>query len=174
MRLRLNQPELRAAHRLDSGTSGCLVLAKTPTARMGLAALFRQQAVQKIYRALIRGVPREQHWFIKQPVQGKSALSEVSTLETGPEASHVQVNIMTGRTHQIRRHLLACGHPLIGESYYAPHRKVSAKEQLFSRPMLHAFQLIFCHPRTGQKIKCTAPLPPDFRRALACFHLKII
>ncbi len=171
LRQALGIPELTAVHRLDSGTSGCLLFAKHAAARERLLPLFSERTIEKVYHALVSGSIHESHFTVRRPLAGQTAITDIQVLRTSPGASHLRIVIHTGRTHQIRKHLLCIGHPLIGEPYYATRRALPPVERRFARPMLHARQLSFPHPFTGVVIRCSAPLPDDFRRGLALFHL---
>ncbi len=167
----MGMPALTAVHRLDRGTSGCLLFAKNADAQQRMFLLFKDRKIDKIYQALVSGTIREPHFTITKPIAGQTAITEVTVLKTGVPASHLQIAIHTGRTHQIRKHLLTIGHPLLGEYYYASHRAVGALEQRFQRPMLHACRIGFTHPLTGSPVRCEAPLPADFRQGLKWLHL---
>lgn len=172
LRQALAMPELRAAHRLDRGTSGCLLFAKRPAAQARLRQLFAQREVGKVYHALVAGRLHKQHFSIRHPIDGQAALTEVTVLDTNRQASHLQIKIPTGRTHQIRKHLTASGHPIVGDPYYATRRALSSWECAIARPLLHAFELRFIQPFSGQALRSRAPLPRDFRQALQRLHLR--
>ncbi len=165
-------PGLRAVHRLDRGTSGCLLFAQHAAARQAALPLFSNRQIEKIYHAIVNGEVRPRRLLIDKPIAGQTATTRIAVLDANRQASHLRINISTGRMHQIRKHLTAIGHPLLGESYYAPRREVRAAEQRLRRPLLHALQLKFRQPITGILVQCAAPLPKDFLQALAWFHLK--
>ncbi len=167
----LNLPGLAAVHRLDRGTSGCLLCAKNPAAQQAARLQFAARKIEKIYRALVAGPVRQPHFTITHPIAGQAAITEVQVLDANRRASHLRIALRTGRTHQIRKHLLAIGHPILGEPFYAPRREVGPLERRFRRPMLHAFQLNFIQPLSGAAVRCTAPLPADFRQGLAWLGL---
>ncbi len=160
-------PRLGIVHRLDRGTSGALVVAKTSNAYSVLTEAFERRAVSKIYRAIVRGRPAEKVTRVEAPVGrpsgrrkiavtpfGRPARTEIKLLERGREASLVEARPQTGRTHQIRAHLAHAGHPVAGDPDFD---KASAP-----RLMLHAYGLAFRHPRTGKAVRFNARTPADF------------
>jgi 23S rRNA pseudouridine1911/1915/1917 synthase len=176
-------------HRLDKDTSGCLVVAKTEPALRGLQASFKERSVEKRYRALVHGNPPQQHtldtFFGRHPVDRKRFSSKVRTgrravtsfrvVERAASVALLDVELHTGRTHQIRAHLADAGWPLLGDALYGGVRREArlARDaparlaaQALGRQALHARVLGFEHPLTGMKVVCEAPLPEDFRLAL--------
>ncbi len=177
-------------HRLDKETSGCLAVAKTEAALRGLQAEFKSRRVEKRYLAIVHGSPADSGEFDtlhgRHPVdrkrfsskvrEGRRAVTRWGVLGRGSGASLVQVELLTGRTHQIRAHFADAGFPLLADALYggrkrearlqpdAPLRRASAA---IGRQALHAAVLGFQHPRTGAPVRCEAPLPGDFRAALA-------
>ncbi len=162
-------------HRLDKETSGCLVVARNDAAHHSLSEQFAGRTVEKIYLAVVQGIPtpqcgtvstqlgRDPHNRLRMavlpPPAGKSAVTDYEVLHlTGTDAL-VKCTLHTGRTHQIRVHLKHLGHPLLGDELYAR----TARQTSAARLMLHAWQLGFTHPATGQRLHFTAPLPPEFR-----------
>lgn len=168
----LKTPSLTAVHRLDRGTSGCLLFAKHAAAQQDVLPLFAGRKIQKIYHAIVAGLIQEPQLTITKPIEGRPATTDIRVVNTNRQASHLWIAIQTGRTHQIRKHLTAIGHPVLGEPYYATRRKISRLERHFQRPMLHAFRLSFIHPITGASVRCSAPLPGDFRQGLSWLHLR--
>lgn len=170
-------------HRLDKGTTGVMVVARTEEAHRGLSAQFQQRKVQKMYDALLWGRPKEGEGWIDRPVGrdprvrirmstgakgGRAALSHFRVVEDLPGFAWVEVQILTGRTHQIRVHLQSIGHPLIGDETYGGARARSVADrskrgaiQAFPRPALHARRLVFSHPLTGNLVTFEAPWPQD-------------
>lgn len=169
-------------HRLDSGTSGVLVVAKSDRSHRALQTQFQKRTVTKVYLALAHGTTRER-LVIDRPIgrdvshrtkissrtrSPREALSEVTRLETLPGCSLLEIRILTGRTHQIRVHLSEEGHPLVGDRVYgAPSRLQRPQRsfpplQDFERPALHSRSLAFQHPETGERVSFEAPLPDDF------------
>ncbi len=180
-------PELRAwppeegwpglVHRLDRDTSGLLVVARTPEARAALRAQFRARTVHKIYLALVIGQPRLERARIEAPIGrdpherkrmavvsegGREASTEYRVLERLGDYALLEVQPETGRTHQIRVHLAAIGHPVVGDRVYGPARQRLALGRLF----LHAARLTFRHPATGGEMTFTAPLPAELEAVL--------
>lgn len=178
-------------HRLDKDTSGAIVIAKTDIALKGLAEQFKDRLVFKQYLALVHHIPKQAHGTIDQPVgrhpvdrkkmstnsaRPRAALTLWRIKERFLSAALLEIELKTGRTHQIRVHCKSIGHPLIGDPVYGIRKK-----QLFSvinqetshpvlkkinRQMLHAFQLGFTHPVTGKKFVFEAPLPDDIQSVI--------
>ena len=171
-------------HRLDKGTSGCLVVAKTDAAHQSLVAQFKARQVRKIYRAICSGVFREPSGRIAttigrsthdrkkmsaQPARGRPALTEYRVLRQHADRAMVELTLHTGRTHQIRVHMAHIGHALVGDATYGYRRSRSSLDTPRStisieRPLLHAYKLAFTHPRTGQPLEFVAPIPEDMIR----------
>lgn len=164
-------------HRLDKETSGCLVAAKNDIAHRELSKQFATRTVEKIYLTLVAGKVRKQIGIIEEKIgrhpvyrqrmsvaspRGRAARTEYRVLRSGEEASLIECRLHSGRTHQIRVHLHHLGNPVLGDKIYAPR---FAKN--FPRQMLHAWKLGFRHPRTGQWRSFQAPLPDDFKQAIA-------
>ena len=181
-------------HRLDRGTSGLIVVAKSDEAHRGLAAQFASRAVEKQYLAVVHGVPRPRSGTIDAPIgrhpvqrkkmstaapRGRSARSSYVVEEALDGAALLRVRIHTGRTHQIRVHLASTGHPIVGDATYGGTRAPAAAAAgaraaiaAFSRPALHAAALAFDHPVTGARLSLEAPLPEDIARLLAALRKK--
>lgn len=176
----LEQPGERPGivHRLDKDTSGLIVLALSETARLNLTRAFAGRAVYKEYLAVVSGVPPAEgivtlplgrHPTVKTRMAvvesgGRPAETRYRLLWTSSDqsASLLRVRIMTGRTHQIRVHLAAIGHPLLGDEVYAD-RNTALRAP---RQMLHAWQLRLEHPDSGEELAWVCPPPEDFCRAL--------
>ncbi|MDR2420028.1 MAG: RluA family pseudouridine synthase [Puniceicoccales bacterium] len=167
-------------HRLDKETSGTMVLAKTDLAHQVLTEAFSSRNVQKVYHALVRGVPSIPSGSIQEAIarhpihrtrmhthtDGRSARSDWKILETfGENYSYLQVQIFTGRTHQIRVHMKHLGFPILGDKTYG-YRHYAADPCSFDRVMLHAYQLQVPHPRSHQTMIFCAPLAEDFQKKL--------
>jgi 23S rRNA pseudouridine1911/1915/1917 synthase len=163
-------------HRLDSGTSGVLVVAKSDRAHRALQAQFQKRTVSKHYLALAHGTTPEK-FVIDRPLgrdvrhrtkissrtrTPREATSEVRRLERLPGCSLLEIRILTGRTHQIRAHLSEEGHPLVGDREYGAPRRAIPPLRSFSRPALHALRLGFVHPESGVAMSFEAPIPEDF------------
>ena len=164
LRSQLDLPALRAVHRLDKDTSGCVLFAKTEEARLALVAQFEEGRVRKLYHALVAGVLDPPQQDIRAPVDHLPAVShvrQVSAQPRPPRCAHLTVAIETGRTHQIRIHLQSIGHPVLGDRQYFSSRAPEFAE--VPRQMLHASDLRFVHPATGRPVAAAAPLPRDFK-----------
>jgi 23S rRNA pseudouridine1911/1915/1917 synthase len=177
-------------HRLDKGTTGVIVVAKTPAAHAELARQFSQREVAKCYLGLALGRPSSETGEIDAPIgrsrgqrtkmairpeDGRPALSRYRVREAfGRHAVWLEVEIETGRTHQIRVHLASLGHPLAGDETYGGRRVQSVTEprlrailSRLDRPALHAWRLAFTHPASGERVQFEAPLPADLVQVLA-------
>ena len=162
-------------HRLDKDTSGLMLVAKHDAAHHSLAAQLQQRRVRKRYLALVWGCPRPETGTVDAPIArhpadrkrmavvpgGREAATHYAVLERFPEASLVEARPVTGRTHQIRVHLVSLGCPLVGDALYGPR-----KTALVTRHFLHAASLAFRLPSTGEPLEVSAPLPPDLQAAL--------
>jgi len=166
-------------HRLDKGTTGCLVVAKTDVAHQSLVTQFKSRQVRKIYRAVCSGTfrqltgriettigrsTRDRKKMSAQPARGRPALTEYRVLRQHAACALVELTLHTGRTHQIRVHMAHIGHALVGDATYGRSRTpVTTHPAPFSvaRPLLHAYKLAFTHPRTGQPLEFVAPIPED-------------
>jgi 23S rRNA pseudouridine1911/1915/1917 synthase len=175
---------LGVVHRLDKQTSGLLVFARTLPAKRHLKQQFRFHTAQRTYLAIAHGRVRS-HTFssrlvadrgdglrgsTKNPRLGRAAVTHVRLLAASAKASFIECRLETGRTHQIRIHLSEAGHPLVGERVYARGlHQPPPRTPLLEAPrvMLHAAELGFEHPTTGEKVHFTSPLPPDFQGMLA-------
>jgi 23S rRNA pseudouridine1911/1915/1917 synthase len=159
-------------HRLDKGTSGCIVVAKTDVAHQSLVAQFKSRRVKKIYRAVCLGrlarptgkietdigrSNRDRKKMSATARRGRPALTEYRVLKQHADCALVELTLHTGRTHQIRVHMAHIGHPLVGDATYG-RAKIPVE-----RPLLHAYKLGFTHPRTGLYQEFTAPMPADFK-----------
>ncbi len=170
-------------HRLDLDTTGALAVARTEAAYLGLAAAFAERRVAKTYLAIVYGTPPEtgcvelpigRHRRDRKRMQvradGRPAITRYRCLESAAGVSRLEIDLETGRTHQIRVHLKAAGHPLVGDPTYGEARwkglpgAVRRPLASFPRPALHAWRLAFAHPTTGAPVEVTAPLPDDMRR----------
>ncbi|MCI0545985.1 MAG: RluA family pseudouridine synthase [Candidatus Rokubacteria bacterium] len=179
-------------HRLDKGTSGLLVLAKTPAAYDALTAQLARRSVSRRYLCLVRGRlardagaidapiardPRSRvRMAVASPGRGKRAVTRFRVLERFAEASYLECRLETGRTHQIRVHLASLGHPVLGDDTYGRPPSGQADPVLEARIAalgglaLHAAVLSFTHPATGDTVEVTAPLPERIERVLSCLR----
>jgi 23S rRNA pseudouridine1911/1915/1917 synthase len=162
-RRQLRMPALLAVHRLDTDTTGCLLLARDRAAFDLAVPLFRARRVSKAYRVIVAGRWRGGDRTVTEPVDGKPAVTHVHPLAAGAAASLLLARLSTGRTHQIRRHLAALGHPVAGDRVYGTRRtaRFPALREV-PRQMLHAATLVFEHPGNGRTVRAAAPLPADF------------
>jgi 23S rRNA pseudouridine1911/1915/1917 synthase len=175
-------------HRLDKDTSGAIVAAKDDVTHRGLAGQFADRRVDKLYLAVVAGDVREAAGVVDAAIGrlpvcrqkmsthtrgGREAVTEYRVLERFGHHTLVELRPRTGRTHQIRVHMAALGHPLLGDPTYGHTRKALTRAPLvrqlswFRRQALHASELAFTHPVTGEPVECRAPLPDDLARLLA-------
>jgi 23S rRNA pseudouridine1911/1915/1917 synthase len=169
-------------HRLDKETSGCLVAAKNDIAHRHLSKQFAARTVDKIYLALVAGKLRKETGVIEERIgrhpvhrqrmsvaspRGRAARTEYRVLRSNEQASLLECRLHSGRTHQIRVHLHHLGHPVLGDKIYAPRFAKNLPHQ-----MLHAWKLGFRHPRTNEWKNFEAPLPDDFKGAIAAVSRK--
>jgi len=171
-------------HRLDRGTSGLIVAAKNDRAHEELARQFHDREVEKEYIALVWGVVQAGR-RIDEPIgrdpvnrkkmsararRSREAVTRIVRAEHLPGLTLARIAIHTGRTHQIRVHLSAIGHPIVGDALYGGvHRRVAHDIRAVSRlerPFLHAAHLVFKHPADGRRMEFTSPLPEDLQRVL--------
>ena len=166
-------------HRLDVGTSGVMVVASSERAYSALKAAFKERTVHKTYHALVQGLPDPIEGTIDAPIgrhpssgwkfavtdEGKHAITHYSLIEAFREASLLDVHLETGRTHQIRVHMSAIGHPCCGDPMYGSDPNLSKRLGLI-RQWLHAVKLGFVHPGTGRWIEIETSYPDDLQNAL--------
>ena len=171
LRAQLKSPNLQAVHRLDRDTSGALIYAFSKEAMDKMIECFRAKEITKVYHAIVHDHLERGTQRISKPIGGQTAVSNVRVLDTARHASHVSVNIETGRTHQIRIHLASIRHPVLGDRKYAGGVRLDNSLAEIPRQMLHAYELRFTHPITDEPIQAKAPLPADFRECLRAFKL---
>lgn len=166
-------------HRLDQGTSGLMVVAKSEHAYTDLKRQFHDREVEKVYHALVQGHPDPLAGTIDAPIgrhpssswkfavvaDGKPAVTHYETLEAFRAATLVEIHLETGRTHQIRVHMAAQRHPCCGDALYGADPALSARLGL-QRQWLHAHRLAFAHPADGRRVSFESPYPADLQRAL--------
>jgi 23S rRNA pseudouridine1911/1915/1917 synthase len=168
-------------HRLDKDTSGSLVVAKNDRSHRELVKQFKERKTKKIYQALVKGNITCEEGKIDAPIgrnpkqrkkmavvgsNSKNAVTYFKVLERLAGYTFVEVRLLTGRTHQIRVHFAYIGHPILGDTKYSKNRdELGVKRQL-----LHAYQLGFFHPRKGEWMEFTSPLPDDFMEILNLLH----
>ncbi len=163
-------------HRLDAGSSGLLVVARTPEAAERLIEQFADHSATRVYDAMVWGVPEAPHGIIDAPLgrsksdplrmavvaDGRPSRTDyrvVGTFSEPAQVSRLECRLETGRTHQIRVHLSSINHPLLGDPTYGQRRPTLGLD----RPFLHAAQLQFVHPGTGERVTYHSPLAPDLR-----------
>ena len=164
-------------HRLDRGTSGLLVVARYDETHAALQAAVRVREVERVYLALAGGrlpsrtgtidapigrASRHRHRMAVSGAAAREARTHFTALELLPRETYLEARLETGRTHQIRAHFAAIGHPLSGDVTYGGARRYGLERQF-----LHAHRLSFAHPRTGERLSLSSPLPEDLAAALA-------
>lgn len=177
-------------HRLDKGTSGLLVVAKSDAAHWGLTGQFKRREVKKTYLALVYGNPRIDEGKIEAPVgrhptdrkkmstasrRGRSAVTLWRVRERFGVAALLEIDIETGRTHQIRVHLTELGHPVVGDRVYGGAGRIKgvadaaarAGMKALDRQALHAWRLAFTHPATGEALRFSSSPPKDMGQLIA-------
>jgi 23S rRNA pseudouridine1911/1915/1917 synthase len=177
-------------HRLDRGTSGLMVVAKNDAAHQELSRQFSDREVEKEYVALVWGLvhagrridepigrdPGDRQKMSTRARRARQAVTRVTFAKHFDGASLLRVAIATGRTHQIRVHLSAIGHPIVGDSTYGGlHRRTAAHlraVQRLERPFLHSSRLVFTHPADGRRVEFDSPLPLDLQDVLDEIELK--
>ena len=166
-------------HRLDVGTSGVMVVAKTERAYTALKRAFKERTVEKVYHAVVQGLPDPLEGTIDAPIgrhpghdwrfavieDGRPSITHYEVLEAFGKATLVEVHLETGRTHQIRVHFAALRHPCAGDLTYGADPRLAATLGL-TRQWLHARQLGFDHPVTGERVTVTSEYPQDLTYAL--------
>ncbi len=180
-RIATSGPTERAGivHRLDAGTSGLMVVAKSENAYRELKRQFHDREVGKIYHAVVQGHPDPFSGTIDAPIGrhpgsawkfavvagGKPSVTHYDTLEAFPAATLLEVHLETGRTHQIRVHMAAQRHPCVGDAMYGADPTLSAKLGL-TRQWLHAMRLAITHPGSGERVEFASVYPDDLQHAL--------
>jgi 23S rRNA pseudouridine1911/1915/1917 synthase len=163
-------------HRLDRNTSGLLVVAKDDAVHRGLKGALARREIRREYLALVEGRPPSRSGTIEAPIgrdrrkrvlmstdtdAPRDAITHFEIERALPQSTLLRVRLQTGRTHQIRVHMQAIGHPVCGDADYGPEGIYGLRRQF-----LHAARLAFAHPVTGQQIDLRSPLPPDLAAAL--------
>lgn len=179
--VRRSFPDATPMHRLGRGTSGLLLFARTPIARRELSAAWRDGRVEKVYRALVSGIPDRATFSIDAPIGlvphsrlglvhaaspgGKPAVTHVKVLAARAGDAVVEATIPTGRPHQIRIHLAAAGHPLVGDPLYVAGGVPGPEPGLPGDPgyRLHSHRLGFAHPVSRQRLDLECVPPPELR-----------
>jgi 23S rRNA pseudouridine955/2504/2580 synthase len=181
--LRAARPQakfLELAHRLDRDTSGLLILCKKRSALVELHRMLREGEVSKLYLALVKGSLAKEALELRESLHkyvtasgerrvsvhedGRSAVTRVRRLKAAADCSLLEVELLTGRTHQIRVHLAHAGHPILGDDKYGDFAlNHDLAKQGVKRLFLHAARLLFKHPVSGEKVELESPLPADMR-----------
>jgi RluA family pseudouridine synthase len=192
--LKKKRPELRVVHRLDKDTSGVMIFALSEEAHQALNRQFEKREVEKVYHAFVDGQPQPPEGRITSALRmspqgkvvvhkkGKEAETTYRTLESFQRFSLMEVQIHTGRTHQIRVHFQSIGHPLLIDPLYGKReafylseikgkryhlsKKEEAERPLINRTTLHACKLSFQHPASGEPLEFEAPFPKDLKALL--------
>jgi len=175
-------------HRLDKGTSGVLVVARTPAARELLKVQFQSHSMERLYDAIVVGVapsgtfatlhgrhPRDRHRFTTRVRTGRRAVTHVRAVGRLRGATQIECTLETGRTHQIRVHLAESGTPVLGDSVYGRPPEdpyVRSVGERLGRQALHARVLGFVHPSTGERVRFEVPPPADYLDALSLLTLR--
>lgn len=164
-------------HRLDKETSGLMVVARSDSALTALQAQVRRREVERAYLALARGrlasrtgtidapigrAARQRHRMAVSGAASRQARTHFEVLDVLMHETYLEARLETGRTHQIRAHFAAIGHPLVGDATYGGEARYGLERQF-----LHAHRLAFAHPEGGERLSFTAELPPDLAAALA-------
>ncbi len=166
-------------HRLDAGTTGVMVVAKSESAYTSLKRQFRERTVAKTYHAVVQGHPDPSRGTVDAPIDrhptadwrfavvagGRPSVTHYATLEAFTYASLLEIDLETGRTHQIRVHMSAIHHPCVGDLTYGADPSLAERLGL-RRQWLHARRLGLEHPGTGRWVEFTSPYPPDLQHAL--------
>jgi len=166
-------------HRLDVGTTGLMVVAKSEVAYSALKRAFKAREVDKIYHAVVQGHPDPLRGTVDAPIDrhpgadykwavvsgGRDSVTHYDTLEAFPAASLLQIRLETGRTHQIRVHMAALRHPCVGDLTYGADPTLATRLGL-TRQWLHATSLAFTHPGSGEWVRFHSPYPDDLAHAL--------
>ncbi len=170
-------------HRLDKDTSGLLIVAKNPRTQAALIEQMKEHRITKRYLALVEGIvaldqgsidapigrnPRHRQQMAITTIGSREARTHFRVLRRFKRHTLLLLQLETGRTHQIRVHLKAIGHPVVGDLTYGSTH--AHREPILNRQFLHAYQLIFTHPTTGATLELEAPLPPDLQNVLDRFE----
>jgi 23S rRNA pseudouridine1911/1915/1917 synthase len=169
-------------HRLDKNTSGVIVVAKEEETFLDLQKQFKNREVEKFYSAIVHGKVKDQEIEIEAPIgrnpkspfkfavvaEGKQATTYINVVANlvvdNKDLTYISIRPRTGRTHQIRVHLSALGHPVVHDYIYGSARDFEWSGEVFGRLMLHATKLVFKHPVAGEQVSYSSDLPVEFKR----------
>ena len=164
-------------HRIDMDTTGSLVVCKNDMAHQSLSEQLKEHSIQRIYVAIVHGNIKEDSGTVNAPIgrhptdrkkmsthckNGRNAVTHYKVLERFGDYTYIQCQLETGRTHQIRVHMASVGHPLAGDAVYGPKNCIKS----LNGQCLHAKELGFIHPKTGEWMQFDSPLPPYFTEFL--------
>ena len=176
LRVQRSYPDALIVHRLDMATSGLVLMARSKTIQRALSAAFEQRRVDKLYVAVVAGLIEADAGVIDLPlaadwehrpvqavdhVRGKRSITHFRVLDRDEIAytTRLELRSLTGRTHQLRVHLLALGHPIVGDALYAPATSPTKAPAMAMRLMLHASRLALAHPRDASRIEVASTVP---------------
>lgn len=170
-------------HRIDKDTTGLLVVAKTNAAHLSLSSQLADRSLSRTYYALVHGNIKEDNIRLSAPIArslsdrkkmavvksgGREAITNITVLERFSKYTYIKCKLQTGRTHQIRVHTKYLGHPILGDKTYG----LKKEEFSLDGQLLHAGEIGFLHPSTGEKVTFSVPLPQDFEETLAKIRAK--
>lgn len=172
------KPEIGMVQRLDRSTSGLIAFSIHPAAHKQMTKIFHEHLIEKLYLAVVSGVPEPRRGEVRSLLArsrngnrvhtvsagGKLAITRYTVKQVLTTSSLLSVQILTGRSHQIRAHMAEVGCPLLGDDRYGGDVELTGIR--FERPLLHASQLEFDHPVTGKRLSFTAPMPDDMQKAI--------
>ncbi len=171
LRAQLNDDKLRAVHRLDKDTSGCLLVARSDEAFDAAVSIFKTRRVKKLYDFLAVGRIENNPTTITTPIEGEPAKTTIRRHAYNEDATFGSARIETGRTHQIRLHLASIRHPVVGDRLHGLKKSTDPRFMRVPRQMLHATEIELDDPMGRGHLRAHSPLPADFRRCLQMFGL---
>lgn len=166
LRKHIKDENIKAIHRLDKETSGLILYSKNFKVYQTFVKLWENKQIKKVYLAISHNDADFRIRMLDLPLDGREAISKVKLLRKGSGLSYFEIEIQTGRKHQIRRHLAAIGHPVVGDKVYGLKKLQYNLLKSVKRHMLHAYTLEFVHPYTRRKVVFKAPPPSDFINVL--------
>lgn len=171
IRRQLGNDGIRAVHRLDRDTSGCMLFAKGDDALDAAISVFKTRKVKKLYEFVAAGRIENNPTTIVEPIDGKPAKTTIRCISRNDYATFGSARIETGRTHQIRIHLASIRHPVLGDRVHGLKKGADPRLLRVPRQMLHATELELMDPMGRGALRAHSPLPADFRRCLQMFRL---